>query len=127
MTDGTFSLVDAGGAELASEGFGAFAVDPAAFQGPGCLEGANCPIRAFGGNRMPPMNTRETFAVALAGEIDRGWLVEASDADEAIDIVYGTVPRAREVSRDALLVWTECYYRGLYLTGDAFPSSWSRL
>ena len=73
------------------------------------------------------MNTRETFAVALAGELDRGWLVDASDAEEAVDIVYGTVPRAREVPRDELLVWTERYYRDLYLAGDAFPASWSRL
>ena len=73
------------------------------------------------------MNTRETFAVALAGELDTGWLVEAATADEALDIVYGTVPRAREVTKDELLVWTERYYRDLYLAGDAFPASWIRL
>ena len=40
--------------------------------------------------------------VALAGEV-KGWLVEA------IDIVDGTVPRAREAGREELLVWTERY------------------
>ena len=45
----------------------------------------------------------ETFAVGLVGEEDRGWLVEAASAEEAIDIVRGTVPRAREVWRGGLL------------------------
>ena len=43
----------------------------------------------------------ETYAVALVGEEDRGWLVEAASAEEAIDLVHGTVPRAREVWRGA--------------------------
>ena len=73
------------------------------------------------------MDAPETFAVALVGEIDTGWLVDATTPDEAIDIVYGTVPRAREVTKDDLLVWTERYYRDLYLGGDAFPGSWTRL
>ena len=41
----------------------------------------------------------EAFAVALSGE-PKGWLVEAASADEAIDIVHGTVPRAREAGRE---------------------------
>ena len=55
-----------------------------------------------------------TFVVALAGE-PKGWLVEAASADEAIDIVHGTVPQVREAGREELLVWTECYYRNRYL------------
>ena len=39
------------------------------------------------------MAVTETFAVALSGE-PKGWLVEAASADEALDIVHGTVPRA---------------------------------
>ena len=35
---------------------------------------------------------RETFAVALVGEEDRGWLVEAASAEEAIDIVRCWAP-----------------------------------
>ena len=66
----------------------------------------------------------ETFAVALPGEA-KGWLVET--ADEAIDIVHGTVPRAREAGREELLVWTERYYRDRYLLGAEMPASWTRL
>ena len=51
----------------------------------------------------------ETFAVSLVGEEDRGWLVEAASAEEAIDIVHGTVPRAHEAWRGELLVWTADY------------------
>ena len=47
------------------------------------------------------MGVVETYAVALVGEEDRGWLVEAASAEEAIDLVHGTVPRAREVWRGA--------------------------
>ena len=36
----------------------------------------------------------ETFAVALVGETDAGWLVDAESAEDAISIVHGTVPRA---------------------------------
>ena len=36
-----------------------------------------------------------TFVVALAGP-PAGWLVEAASAGEAIGIVHGTVPCARE-------------------------------
>ena len=43
----------------------------------------------------------ETFAVALVGD-PAGWLLEAASAEEAIDIVHGTVPRAREVWRGVL-------------------------
>ena len=68
----------------------------------------------------------ETFAVALAGA-PKGWLVEAASADEAIDIVHGTVPRAREGDREELLVWTERYYRDRYLLGNPMPASWTWL
>ena len=64
--------------------------------------------------------------VALAGEV-KGWLVEVATADEAIDIVDGTVPRAREAGREELLVWTERYYRDRYLLGAEMPASWTRL
>ena len=40
-----------------------------------------------------------TFAVALVGEEDHGWLLKAVSADEAIDIVHGTVPPASGVWR----------------------------
>ena len=56
------------------------------------------------------MAVTETFAVALAGSPE-GWLVEAASAGEAIGIVHGTVPCARE----ELLVWTERYYRARYM------------
>ena len=69
----------------------------------------------------------ETLADALAGEEDRGWLVEAASGEEAIDIVRGTVPRAHEVSRGELLVWAAQYYRARHLGGEAFPDSWTRL
>ena len=42
-----------------------------------------------------PGATTGTFAVALVGETDAGWLVDAASAEEAIDIVHGTVPQAR--------------------------------
>ena len=70
---------------------------------------------------------RETFAVALVGDEDRGWLVEAASASEAVDVVHGTVPRAHEAWRGELLVWNERYYRDRYLAGGAFPDSWMRL
>ena len=69
----------------------------------------------------------ETFAVALVGEEGRGWIVEAASAEEAIDIVHGTVPRAREVWRGELLVWNERYYRDRYLGGAEMPATWSRI
>ena len=69
----------------------------------------------------------ETFAVAQVGEEDRGWLVDAASADEAIDLVHGIVPRAREASRDEILVWEERYYRVRYLLGAEIPASWIRL
>ena len=72
------------------------------------------------------MAVTEPFAVALAGE-PSGWLMEASSADEAIDIVHGTVPRVREAGRAELLVWTERYYRDRYLLGAEMPESWTRL
>ena len=49
----------------------------------------------------------ETFAVALAGEEERGWLVEAASAE--------------------LLVWNERYYRDHFLGGAEMPATWSRL
>ena len=64
---------------------------------------------------------RETFAVALVGEEDRGWLVEAASAEETIDIVHGNVPRVREVWREELLVWNERYYRDRFLGGAEIP------
>ena len=73
------------------------------------------------------MGVVETFAVALVGEEDRGWLVDAASAEEAIDIVHGTVLRAHEVWRGELLVWTAECYRERYLGGEAFPDSWMRL
>ena len=69
----------------------------------------------------------ETFVVALVGETDAGWLVEATSAEEAVDIVHGAVPRAREVWRGELLVWNEHYYRKRYLLDGPFPPSWTRL
>ena len=69
----------------------------------------------------------ETFAVALIGEEDRGWLVDATSAEEAVSIVHGTVPRAHEVWRGELLVWNASYYRTRHLAGRAFPDSWTRL
>ena len=72
------------------------------------------------------MAVTQTFAVALSGA-PKGWLVEAASADEAIDIVHGTVPRVREAGREELLVWTERYYRDRYLLGAEMPASWTRL
>ena len=69
------------------------------------------------------MGVVETFAVALVGEEDRGWLVEAASAEEAIDIAHGTVPRAREGWRGGLLVWNERYYRDRYLGGAEMPAT----
>ena len=69
----------------------------------------------------------ETFAVALIGDEDRGWLVNATSAEEAVSIVHGTVPRAHEVWRGELLVWNASYYRTRHLAGRAFPDSWTRL
>ena len=39
----------------------------------------------------------------------------------------GTVPRAAEVGRGELLVWTERYYRQRYLPGGDFPAGWTAL
>ena len=69
----------------------------------------------------------ETFVVVLVGETDAGWLVEATSAEEAVDIVHGAVPRARAVWRGELLVWNEHYYRKRYLLDGPFPPSWTRL
>ena len=41
--------------------------------------------------------------------------------------MHGTVPRAREVNREELLVWTERDYRERFLLGDPMPPSWTRL
>ena len=69
----------------------------------------------------------ESFAVARLAETDAGWLVDAASGEKAIEIVHGTVPRAREMFRSQLLAWTEDDYRNQYLFGAPFPSSWSRL
>jgi len=45
----------------------------------------------------------EAFTVALISEEEGGRLVEAASAEEAIDIVQGIVPRAREVWRGELI------------------------
>ena len=73
------------------------------------------------------MAVTESLAVARVGEPAAGWLVTASSAEEAIKIVHGTVPRAREVWRGELLVWNEDYYRERYLAGGPFPDTWTRL
>ena len=69
----------------------------------------------------------ETFAVALIGQTDSGWLVEADSADAALDHVHRTVDRARKYQRDRLMLWTEQRYRELYLLGDEWPAGWTRL
>ena len=62
------------------------------------------------GNPAPGATTG-IFAVVLVGETDAAWLVDAASVEEAIDIVHGTFPRAREVWRSEPLVRTEDYYR----------------
>ena len=74
-----------------------------------------------------PGATTGTFAVALAGETDAGWLVDAASAEEASDIVHATVPRALEVWRSELRVRTEDNYRNRHLLGAPFAASWTRL
>ena len=69
----------------------------------------------------------ETFAVALVGETNAGWLVDAESAGDAVDLVHSTVPRAHEYWKSELLVWNESYYRQRYLAGGAFPDSWTHL
>ena len=64
----------------------------------------------------------ETFAVALVGEEDRGWLVEAASAGDARAIVHGTVPRAHEVWPAELLVWLASNYQARHLGGKPFPA-----
>ena len=71
--------------------------------------------------------TVETFAVAIVGETNAGWLIEARSADEAVELVHESVPRARKVWRGELLVWNESYYRSRYLAGAPFPASWTRV
>ena len=73
-----------------------------------------------------PGATTGTFAVALAGETDAGWPVDAASAEEAIDIVHGTVPRAWEVWRSELLVWADDV-RNRELPGVPFAAIWTRL
>ena len=68
-----------------------------------------------------------TPGVALVGDTNAGWLVEAESAGEALDVVHGTVPRAHESCKSELLVWNESYYRDHYLAGGPFPDSWTRL
>ena len=45
--------------------------------------------------------TGETFAFALVGEEDRGWLVETGSAGAAVDLAR-TTTRARECARGAV-------------------------
>ena len=71
--------------------------------------------------------TRDTFAVALVGEEDRGWLIDAESAGEAQRIVRGTVPRAHEVWESELLVWLASDYQARHLAGAPFPDTWTRL
>ena len=68
----------------------------------------------------------ETYAVALVGD-PVGWLVAAASADEAIDIVHGTVRRAADCARDELVARTEREYRDRYLPDAPMPATWSRL
>ena len=72
------------------------------------------------------MALTETYAVALVGD-PVGWLVDAASADEAIDIVHGTVLRAAECARDELVARTEREHRDRYLLGAEIPATWSRL
>ena len=69
--------------------------------------------------RVAPGATAGTFAVAFAGETD------AASAEEAIDIVHGTVPRVREVWWSELLVWADDD-RNRGLPEAPFPASWTR-
>lgn len=69
----------------------------------------------------------DTFAVALPGEEDRGWLVDAESAGEARRIVHGTVPRAHEVRESELLVWLASDYRTRHLASAPFSDAWTRL
>ena len=57
--------------------------------------------------------TKEPIAVSLVGE--------------AVDIVHGTIPRAREVWRGELLVWIAKNYRERYLEGAPMPPGWASL
>ena len=66
------------------------------------------------------------YAVALVGD-PVGPLVDTAAADEAIDIVHSTVPRAAECARDELVARTEREYRDRYLLGAEMPATWSRL
>ena len=73
------------------------------------------------------MTDRESFAVALVGATDAGWLVVASSATEARETVHRAVPRLADVWKSELMVWTERRYRELYLIDQPFPSTWTRL
>ena len=56
-------------------------------------------------SKSPPSMCSIQGAVALVGETDAGWLVDVASADEAVEFVHGTAPRAREAGRGELLVW----------------------
>ena len=71
--------------------------------------------------RNPRVRARRIAAVVLVGETDAGWLVDAASAEEAIDIVHGTFPRAREVWRSEPLVRTEDCYRHPYFLESSVP------
>ena len=68
----------------------------------------------------------ETFAVALVGDTDGGWLVEAASTTHATDIVQETVVRARKVPRRELLVWRANYYRERNLADGPAPGGFNR-
>ena len=72
------------------------------------------------------MTLTETYAVALVGD-PVGPLVDTAAADEAIDIVHSTVPRAAECARDELVARTEREDRDRYLLGAEMPATWLRL
>ena len=79
---------------------------------------------------MPPTAIcpcRETFAVALVGQTDAGWLIEADSAEAALDHVRRTADRVKAYSNRGLLVWTEQRYRELYLCNRDWPPGWVRL
>ena len=82
-------------------------------------------VREAAGSAAPGA-TAGTFAAALAGEPDAGCPVDAGSAEEATDIVHGTVPRVREVWRSELLVRTEDDYRHRHLPGAPFAAGWTR-
>ena len=66
-------------------------------------------------------------AVALIGEPDGGWVVEAHVPRDALAVVRGTCPRAGEVSPGECLAWAAGEYRDRFLLGGDFGPEWTRL